>query len=115
MIPRLLKIQEAADRLACSRWTVRRLIAEGKIKVVRGRGTSARLDRIHEADLQSYIDGNRRFVTSCRSGSAANTGSSMSVTVRAALDARLGPCVKRGRLKLVSARNSRPARPSSTV
>lgn len=52
--PRLLRIPEAADRLACSRGHVYNLIADGLLASV----SVGSLTRIREDDLARYIDRN---------------------------------------------------------
>lgn len=50
-IPNLYTLDGAAERLACSPKTVRRMIADGKLKAVR----VGRLIRIHPRDLERAL------------------------------------------------------------
>jgi excisionase family DNA binding protein len=59
VVARLMKVSEAAQPLGCSPRQVRRIIAAGKLSVVR-LGRSSKSDRIHPDDLQDYINRERR-------------------------------------------------------
>ncbi|MBT7096686.1 helix-turn-helix domain-containing protein [Candidatus Poribacteria bacterium] len=52
----LYTLDEAADRLSVSYWTVRRLIAGGELRAVR---VSKRGVRVDSRDLAAYVDGLR--------------------------------------------------------
>jgi excisionase family DNA binding protein len=54
-IPRLLSVDEAAERLSIHAVSVRRLIAKGQLKGIRVLGAL----RIDQRDLDSFIEGRR--------------------------------------------------------
>jgi excisionase family DNA binding protein len=53
-ITKLLSVAQVSARLQCARSTVRRLVADGKLRASR---ISSRTIRISVADLQAYLDG----------------------------------------------------------
>jgi excisionase family DNA binding protein len=55
--PRLLRLPEVAERLDVSVDTVRRRIADGRLKAMR----SGRVVRVDERDLQAFIKASRRW------------------------------------------------------
>lgn len=62
----LLTLDEAAARLQTSRRTLRRAIAEGRLRAVR-LGESARSDRIDPDDLAAYVRNSKTEAQSCQS------------------------------------------------
>lgn len=74
----LLTLAEAANKLACSKATVIRLVKAGKLTTVQ-LGLSLKGDRVHPDDLEAFIRNARREKKGCRSASAETRGKSLSV------------------------------------
>ena len=85
----LLTISETAKRLSCSTRMVRRLVATGRLRVVR-LGETARSDRVHPDDLEAFVQVRRGEIAPCRSENAVLSGKLTSRTKDVELEKLLG-------------------------
>jgi excisionase family DNA binding protein len=112
----LLTIAQAAEMLAVSPKTLRRIIDRGEIKIV-ALGETARGDRIHPDDLKQYLDRMRRArPKTCPYDEGVTAGRSTSKSAAAVLDELLKPRRPPASSKRASSKGSTaPAMASASV